>query len=129
MMTMKIDVAMVQTVIVFILMTFADMRKNLTKEDTEIGDLGSDEDLALYLKVMQGLDVFESKTNLADELAGIKSKADIFKKALDKEKDSIIYYTALKAFVPTKTGKEKIQDIIAEEMRHITILNQSLESR
>jgi rubrerythrin len=47
--------------------------------------------------------------------------------AQGKEKDSIVYFLALKAFVPTEAGKRKIDDIIKEEIRHIAILNQSLK--
>ena len=47
--------------------------------------------------------------------------------ALQKEKDSIVYDTGLKGFVPAEVGEDKIDDVIAEEMHHIRILNQSLE--
>ena len=52
---------------------------------------------------------------------------DIIKIALGKEKDSIVYFLALKAFVPTGTGKRKIDNIVKDEMRHIAILNKSFK--
>jgi rubrerythrin len=54
---------------------------------------------------------------------------DVLKRAIQKEKDSIVYYTGLKDFIPGRAGKHKIDDIIEEEMRHIRILIQSLEQR
>lgn len=44
----------------------------------------------------------------------------IFKIALGKEKDSIVFFS-LRVYVPTEIGKIKIDDIIKEDMRHIAI--------
>ncbi len=44
-----------------------------------------------------------------------------------KEKDSIVFVLALKAFVPTEAGKRKIDNIIKEELRYIAILNKSIK--
>ena len=106
---------------------FATMREQLTRTDEKSGDLDSDEDLSLYLRAMRGLDVFGGKTDTPEKLTGNESMKDILKKAIDKEKHSIVYYNALKAFVAPETDKEKINDIIREEMRHIRILNESIE--
>jgi rubrerythrin len=89
---------------------FADMRNSLLPD----------------AQAMAGLAVFGIKPDPAEELTGKESKAEIIAKAIEKEKDSIVYYTGLKGFVPTRAGKDKLDDIIAEEMRHIRILNQSL---
>jgi rubrerythrin len=80
-------------------------------------------------KMMAGLAVFGIKPDPASELTGKESIVDILKIAIEKEKDSIIYYTGLKDFVPAKLDKDKIDDIIKEELRHIRILRQSLEQR
>jgi len=51
----------------------------------------------------------------------------VLETALANEKDAIVYFLALKAFVPTEDGRKKIDDIIDEEIRHIAALNQSLK--
>jgi rubrerythrin len=38
-----------------------------------------------------------------------------------------VFYHGLKEFVPIEANKEKIDDIIKEEMKHIVILDQSLK--
>jgi len=106
---------------------FAAMRQQLHETDKESGDLNLDEDLALYLRAMEGLDVFDGKTDPAKELTGDEGMKDILKKAIEKEKSSIVYYNALKAFIPSETDRKKVDDVIKEEMHHIRILNQSLD--
>jgi rubrerythrin len=53
---------------------------------------------------------------------------DILKLAIEVEKDSIVFYIGLKIFVPAKAGKDKVEEIIEEEMGHIVVLNQKLEA-
>ena len=106
---------------------FADMRKQLFQQSRELRTFKPDDSLLLEAQAMAGLAVFGIKPDPAEELTGNESKAEIIAKAIKKEKDSIVYYTGLKDFVPTRAGKDKLDDIIAEEMRHIRILNQSLQ--
>jgi rubrerythrin len=101
---------------------FARMRKQLSDLNQEPKTQNS-EDTLPDPKVMAGLAVFGIRPNPADELSGKESKVDIIKKGIEKEKDSIVFYNGLKDFVPTEAGKDKIDDIIKEEMRHIRILN------
>ena len=90
-------------------------------------NIDSDDDLSLYLRAIEGLDVFTATEDTTDELTGNERMKDILKIALGKEKDSIVYFLALKAFVPTGTGKWKIDNIVKDEMRHIAILNESFK--
>lgn len=106
---------------------FADMRKQLFQQSSKLRTFRPDDSLLPDAQAMAGLAVFGIKPDPAEELTGKESKAEIIAKAIEKEKDSIVYYTGLKGFVPTRAGKDKLDDIIAEEMRHIRILNQSLQ--
>ena len=106
---------------------FASLREQIQGIDQQDSNLESDDDLSLYLQAMEGLDVFTAKEDSMDELTGNERMKEVLKIALRKEKDSIIYFLALKAFVPTEIGKKKINDIIEEELRHIAILNKSIK--
>ena len=103
------------------------MREQLSGQDDEDSNIDSDDDLSLYLRAMEGLDVFKTTKDTIDELTGNERIKDVLELAQGKEKDSIVYFLALKAFVPTETGKRKIDDIIKEEIRHIAILNRSIK--
>lgn len=106
---------------------FASLREQLPSRDEESGNLDSDDDLSLYLQAMEGLDVFKTTKDATVELTGNERMKDVLEIALTKEKDAIVYFLALKAFVPTEDGRKKIDGIIDEEMRHIAALNQSLK--
>lgn len=106
---------------------FANMRKQLAEQSSELRTFKLDNKLVPEAQAMAGLAVFGLKPDPSQELTGTESRAEVVTKAIEKEKDSIVYYTGLKDFVPARAGKDKIDEIIAEEMRHVRILNQSLQ--
>lgn len=106
--------------------TFAVMRAQLSGAEREPMVFDPENQVALYLRAMADGHVFDIKTDPAEQLTGQKTSEDILKTAIGMEKDSIIYYLGLKDFVPAKTGKDKVEAIIKEEMSHIAILSQKL---
>ena len=108
---------------------FADMRKELFAQGPEMRTFKPENNVVFDAQSMAGLAVFGSRMDPSEELTGKESITDVLKSAIEKEKDSIIFYTGLKDFVSAKAGKDKIADIIKEEMHHVRILNQSLEWR
>jgi len=105
---------------------FAQMRQQLSEQDQQESALEPD-DLMPNPRVMAGLAVFGIRTDPVKELNGRQSRTDILRRAVEKEKDSIVFYHGLKGFVSVEADKEKIDDIIKEEMKHIVILDQSLK--
>jgi rubrerythrin len=106
--------------------TFAKMKQRLSEQCRQPSTPGPD-DLLPDPRVMAGLAVFGIRSNPAEELRGRQNKTDIIRRAVEKEKDSIVFYHGLKEFVPANADKGKIDDIIKEEMRHIVILDQLLK--
>jgi len=51
---------------------------------------------------------------------------EILKSAITAEKDSIVFYLGMKDVVPAHLGKQKLDDIIKEEMGHISLLSKEL---
>ena len=106
--------------------TFARMKRQLSEQSRQ--ESTSEADVLLPdPRVMAGLAVFGIRTDPSEELRGRQEARDIIRRAVEKEKDSIVFYHGLKEFVPAEAGKEKIDDIIKEEMRHIVTLDQSLK--
>lgn len=106
---------------------FANMRKELSEQGPEMRTFEVENEVVFDAQSMAGLAVFGNRINPSAELTGKESIKDILKIAIEKEKDTIIFYTGLKDFVSASAGKDKITDIIKEEMHHVRILNQSLE--
>lgn len=104
----------------------AGMRKELSKQGRELSTFDPS-DAPLDAKAMAGLGAFGLNPDPAAQLAGSETRTEVLQMALQKEKDTIVYYTGLKAFVPGAAGKDKIDDIVEEELQHIRILTQALE--
>lgn len=105
---------------------FAEMRKQLADEPPELSTFDPEE-APLDAKAMAGLAAFGINSDPAAELTGSETRAEVLKMALQKEKDTIVYYVGLKEFVPIDVVINKIGEIITEELRHIRIINQSLD--
>lgn len=105
---------------------FANMRKELSEQGPEMRTFKAVNDVVFDAQSMAGLAVFGNRINPAAELSGKESIKDILKCAIEKEKDTIVFYTGLKDFVSAEAGNDKIADIIKEEMHHVRILNEAL---
>ena len=100
--------------------TFAALRKELTDKEKASTTFDPEDEAALYLKALADTRVFfEKELNPTNMI-------DILKAAVLAEKDSIIFYLGMKELVPEKYGKDKIDDIIKEEMAHIKLLSTRL---
>ena len=106
---------------------FRKMREELAEQSWELDRLAPDRLNGMDAQAMAGLAVFGIHAEPEDELSGHETREQILRMAIEKEKDSIVYYTGLKDFVPREADKDVIADIIQEEMKHVRILIQSLE--
>lgn len=77
-------------------------------------------------QAMSALSEFVIKSDTSKILTDLMTVKSSIEMAIGMEKDSVIFYTGLKDFVTDKTAIEKIDDIIAEEHRHIEILKSKL---
>jgi rubrerythrin len=84
-------------------------------------------------KVMAGLAIFGIRAEPTEELNGKESRDDILRGALEKEKDSIVFYNGLKDFLSDAADRTPIDRIITEERQHIKtlqeLLNQNIENK
>ncbi len=108
--------------------TFADMRKQISNKEWDLITFDPENEMSLYLRTIADSHIFDPKKDPGEQLKGKKTPEDILKFAVKSEKDSIIFYLGLKKFVPAKAGKDKVDEIIQEEMEHIAELNKRLEA-
>lgn len=107
---------------------FANMRKELNEQETETAIYDPDEETQLYLEAFAKGHVFNIRAEPAKELKGNETTREILQKAVGLEKDSILFYLGVKDMVPDHLGKEKIDNIIAQEMGHVRLLSQELDT-
>lgn len=99
---------------------FQGMRTALTPADQKAMTSDPNNEAGLYLASLANTKVFFEKDIDTSQIQGI------FKSALAAEKDSIAFYLGMKDLVPTGSGRDKIEEIIREEMRHVRLLGEKL---
>ncbi len=107
---------------------FKDMGKQLSKPNDKTGS-PEFEKKQFDPKLMACLAVFDTGPESVHKLRNMENILEVLKSAVEKEKDSIAFYEGLKDFAHDGDDKDKVDDIIEEEMRHIKILNQALKQR
>lgn len=105
---------------------FSSMRESLSGQEWAQGFEGEN-DAVLFLRAMATGKVFDDKSDLLTAIEKMDAK-DILRTAVSLEKESIMFYTGMKHAVPAEFGREKIDNIIKEEMRHATMLASRLNS-
>ncbi len=99
---------------------FADMRASLPSKEKESTTFDPEEETLAYLKALVDTRVFFKKE------IDTSSMKEILKAALVAEKDSIVFFMGLKELVPENLGKNRLEDIIKEEMSHIKLIGSML---
>ena len=105
--------------------TFRQMMETLPAQETRV--LDPDNEASLYLQAMADGNVFDVKKDLSNILAGRETAEQIFKIAIQAEKDSIIYYIGLEDFMADEEDKKRVDTIIEEERGHILELYKQLK--
>ena len=104
---------------------FQEMRKQLDASDKEPTSFDPDNEAAFYLQAMASSHGIEGKKDRLNKLSGNETIREIFEIAVNAEKNSIVFYTALKEIV-SATGRDEVDTIISEELGHLAILKTQL---
>jgi rubrerythrin len=107
---------------------FADMRKNLSSQAKQPLTFDPDNQAGHYLLAMAEAHGTEGKVSADFKLTGNESITDIINIGVNAERNSVCFYTGLKELVPSAAGKEQVDEIIKEELSHITILLNKLKT-
>lgn len=107
---------------------FAAMQQHFADQENAPDMFDPEDQSAPYLRAMAEGRVFDVRSDPVDMLSGLESLEDILKFAIQLEKESIVFYVGIKNIVPESLGRDKIDDIIKEEMSHIVLLDNTLKS-
>ena len=107
---------------------FKELKAALSAGEKEATVFDPDNEGVLYLNAFASGHVFKKDGNPAAELKGTESVEEILQTAIGLEKDSIVFYLGIKEMVPANLGKDKVQQIIKEEMSHIRLLSEQLRA-
>jgi rubrerythrin len=108
------------------------MRENLSKQEREPTIFDPEGETALYLQALADLRVFSDKAEadftLSEESSEHAKTRKILRAVINREWEAIGFYLGMKEFVSENLGKNKIDNIIKEEMKHVRILSNNLTS-
>jgi rubrerythrin len=108
------------------LRTFQEMRKTLSEQ--EKGETAYDpyDEASLYLQALADSKGSEGMRSPTEKLTGKESARELIEIAIGAEKNSVLFYVGMKDLVPTEAGRDKIDNIIREEVRHVADLRRRL---
>ena len=111
---------------------FKSMRSELSDIDKKPTVFDPEGESAQYLQALVDLRVYDENAGegftFSEDMAEEEKVKRALRAAINLEKESIVFYHGMKDFVPESLGRNKINDIIKEEMKHIRILSNKLVS-
>jgi rubrerythrin len=107
---------------------FEEMRRELGEREKEGQAFDPEGEASMYLEAMADSHGGEGSPAAVDSLNGDETLEQILKTALELEKKSILYYVGLRDRVPERQGKERLDDIISEERRHVSQIMGAMKS-
>ena len=107
---------------------FATMRRELASADQRLEGFDPEGEAAKYLAAFADGQIFAPRADAAALFGPEDSERDILETAVGLEKDSVVFYVAIRDAVPEALGEDKINRIIQEEMAHIVLLSRTLSS-
>lgn len=110
------------------LKTFSQMRQSLSRQEQESAVFDPDNENVLYLRAHADGQVFDMKADPSEFLEGGRTMRETLRKAIELEKDSIVFYLGIKEMVPERLGRGHVEDVIKQEMGHIALLSEKLRS-
>jgi rubrerythrin len=102
---------------------FADMADALSAEERQAPLYDPYDEGMQYMQAVAGGYVFDLHADPVEWLEGGRSMTEIIRKAIQLEKDTIIYYLGVRDSVPERLGVARLDGIIREEMGHVTLLS------
>jgi rubrerythrin len=105
---------------------FQEMRTKLGPSEKEQQTFDPQNQAIQYLQAMAESHGTEGKKSRTEKLNGNESMMDIYGIAINAEKDSVVFYTALKELVSKDAGRDRVEEIIDEELGHLVLLKMQL---
>jgi rubrerythrin len=105
---------------------FIELRRELSEQQKQPTTFDPEGEAGAYLRALADGCVFDVSADPSERLTGKETPEEIYRTAIDLEKDSIVFYLGVLDMISQPLGKERVNDIIKEEMRHVSTLSNEL---
>jgi len=106
--------------------TFRMLKERALGEQTGAGWFEPNDEVSGYLQAIAGGNIFKAGADAAAMLPKKATMKDVLTFALEREQESILFYSGMKRLVPEAFGSAKIDEIIGQEMGHVALLSRKL---
>lgn len=106
---------------------WARIRREYSERTGRFGTFDPDNYVLSNPQVMASLTSFATRTKSSGEPTGRESDEQIVRDAIQRSQGAAIFYQGLKGFAQDSESQMMIDNMIAEEQRHIRQLSRSLE--
>ena len=103
---------------------FDDMRER--KEVMDQLRVDADNEAGRYLQALAGAHIFSEKQNPGVRIREDMTPHDVFRMAIEFELSAVLFYQGIREVLTDDSQKGKLDDLVREEMRHVTILSNGL---
>jgi len=106
---------------------FRSLKEEFVPEAAPSAIPDPDDQALAYLQEMGDAQVFGNREDLAARLGDAVTLAEVYRLAIGFEKDSVLFFTAIRKLVPNELGKSRIDMLINEEVGHVALLSRELK--
>ena len=108
---------------------FRKLQKALDEKKKDQGDLSRDKPVSEHIRAFAAGHVFDLKADYTSLLnRDVISIREILNKAIGLEKDTVIFYLGFRDVLTSEVGEDYLTRVINEEMSHIYLLSDYLET-
>lgn len=109
------------------ILIFQNLQSEVSDQQQEDTLFGTDNEMHLYLKAAADSHIFLKNLDIPAIISECKSPIDILKIAQQFEKDSVVLYSTMMTMVPEDLGKDQVQKMLNEELKHIYIIQNKID--
>lgn len=106
--------------------TFTEMKRDLVGNEEQVAWFDVECDAVTYLQNFADGQVFDLTKSPGAFPAATASLPETLRFALDRERDSVVFFLGMRELMPAADGRSKVDSIIKQEMGHITLLGRRL---
>lgn len=104
--------------------TFRQIRGALSGKEQFLSIYDPEGDFESYIEAFASGQVFDLQADPSAWLSASVSTMEILRHALSLEKDTIVFYLGLRDSIPESFGKERVDSILKEEMKHVAMISE-----
>jgi len=109
--------------------TFSRLKERFSGRHAELSILDPNHEAVKYLQAIADGKIFKTSVPVESMTPVGMTVCDVLWDALDREKDTVIFYVAFKAVVIDGEDRDALERIILEEIEHVRYITEEMERR